>query len=199
MREKSLQRDKRSRIGRNNRMLKRQEAFNAIDAFLAELNEAEKTELDAADTAIDLAALFYRARTFRQLTQADAAEIAGLRQQAVSRFERVHPTLANTKFETLRRYLVALDFVLEINLRDAITGVQVERFVFGPSDYSVDQRAPATTVEDQGLPHWGGGASERNMVTSASASISWPASGNTLQRAQTPATNSIRLQTGEAA
>lgn len=179
-------------------MTQRPEAFNEVDAYLADLPEEEQIGLRAADTAIDLAAMFYRARTYRQLTQADAARLSGLKQQAVSRFERIHPTLANTKFETLRRYLGALDFAIEINLKDAKSGAAVERFIFAPDEHAeVNRAAPVLAGSQQRGPTI---ASAGNTITPASAS-GWPAPslGNTVSTSQAPAARTRQMQRGEAA
>jgi transcriptional regulator with XRE-family HTH domain len=179
-------------------MTQRPEAFNAIDAYLADLTEEEQIELRAADTAIDLAALFYRARTHRRLTQADAARLSGLKQQAVSRFERIHPTLANTKFETLRRYLVALDFAIEITLKDAKSGAPVERFMFAPDGYEEANIAPTLLADTQ--RSWPTIANAGNTITPASPS-GWPtlSLGNTVSTSQAPAVRTTQMQRGEAA
>lgn len=90
-----------------------------LDAYLATLDEDERAEVAAAAAAIDIAVLLYRAREHRGLSQAAAAERAGLLQQAVSRFERPH---ANVQLSTLQRYLRALGYVVEITVRDPGTG-----------------------------------------------------------------------------
>jgi transcriptional regulator with XRE-family HTH domain len=92
---------------------------NDIDEYIAALGEEERQELAHADAALDLAILLYRLRTERALTQKDAAEKAGLKQQAISRWERSHP---NIQLSTLQRYLDALGYNLELVVRDAKTG-----------------------------------------------------------------------------
>lgn len=97
--------------------------YNEIDGYIAELTEAEREELAMADSAIELAFLFHDARESRGLTQAEAAQQAGLRQQAVSRFEQPDMKLANTKVETLRRYMAALGYSVQITLKDLKSGL----------------------------------------------------------------------------
>lgn len=90
-----------------------------IDAYIATFDECERRELAAAEAAIDIAILLYRARERRGLSQTAAAELAGLHQQAVSRFER--PS-ANPKLETVQAYLGALGYALELKAIDVETG-----------------------------------------------------------------------------
>lgn len=96
---------------------------NDIDEYIAAFSEDERQELAHADAALDLAILLYRLRTERALTQKDAAEKAGLKQQAISRWERSHP---NIQLSTLQRYLDALSYNLEFVVRDAKTGQVVD-------------------------------------------------------------------------
>lgn len=100
-------------------MSKPNEHTNEIDYYIATFDENERGELAAADAALDLAVLLYRARKQRGLSQQDAATRAGLQQQAVSRFEQAH---ANVQIATLQRYLGALGYVLDIAIKDAETG-----------------------------------------------------------------------------
>ena len=85
-----------------------------LDAYLATLTDTERDEIALADIAIEVAVLLYRARIARGLTQVAAASRAGLAQQAVSRFERPG---ANLRLDTLRRYLGALGYTVEITVR----------------------------------------------------------------------------------
>lgn len=103
---------------------------NDIDEYIAALSEEERQELAHADAALDLAILLYRLRTERALTQKDAAEKAGLKQQAISRWERSHP---NIQLSTLQRYLDALGYNLELVVRDANTGQVVDTVELTPS------------------------------------------------------------------
>lgn len=96
---------------------------NDIDEYIAALTEEERQELAHADAALDLAILLYRLRTERAMTQKDAAEKAGLKQQAISRWERSHP---NIQLSTLQRYLDALGYSLELVVRDSKTGQVVD-------------------------------------------------------------------------
>ena len=104
-------------------MNEHESTYNEIDDHIAQLTEAEREELATADAAIELAFLFHDAREARGLTQAEAAQRAGLRQQAVSRFEQPDMKLANTKIETLRKYLAALGYGIQITLKDLQTGI----------------------------------------------------------------------------
>ena len=70
-----------------------------IDAYVSTFDEAERNDLAAAEAAIDIAILLHRARERRGLSQSAAARVAGLQQQAISRFER--PS-ANPQLETIR-------------------------------------------------------------------------------------------------
>ncbi len=90
-----------------------------IEAYFATFDEREQHELAAAESAIDIAILLYRVRERRGLSQAAAAELAGLHQQAISRFER--PS-ANPKLETVQAYLGALGYALELKAIDVETG-----------------------------------------------------------------------------
>lgn len=96
---------------------------NDIDEYIAAFTEEERQELAHADAALDLAVLLYCLRTERALSQKGAAEKAGLKQQAISRWERSHP---NIQLSTLQRYLDALGYSLELVVRDAKTGQVVD-------------------------------------------------------------------------
>jgi len=90
-----------------------------VDAYIATLDEREQREVAAAGAAIDIAILLYRARERRGLSQAAAAKLAGLHQQAISRFE--HPS-ANPTLETVQTYLAAPGYALELKAIDVETG-----------------------------------------------------------------------------
>ena len=90
-----------------------------LDAYVATFTEDEFRELAAADAAIDIAILLNRARRQRGLSQAAAAQVTGLKQQAISRFERPD---ANPRLETVQAYLGALGFALELTAIDVETG-----------------------------------------------------------------------------
>ncbi len=100
-----------------------------IDAYVATFDEEERHELAAAEAAIDIALLLYRARERRGLSQAAAAELAGLHQQAVSRFE--HPN-ANPQLATVQAYLGALGYALELKAIDPQTGEAMAEVVLPP-------------------------------------------------------------------
>lgn len=94
-------------------------ARDDLDSYIATLSEEERREIARAGSALDLALLLHQARTARGLTQQDAAARAGLRQQAVSRWERSQP---NVQLDGVQRYLNALGYVAELVIRDAETG-----------------------------------------------------------------------------
>lgn len=119
---------------------------NEIDDYIAELPEAEREGLATADTATELAFLFHDARETRGLTQAEAAKLANIRQQAVSRFEQPDMKLANTKIETLRKYMAALNFVVQITVADAKSGALVKRISLPPAQDWMASRSQASSV-----------------------------------------------------
>jgi DNA-binding XRE family transcriptional regulator len=92
---------------------------NDIDDYIATFTPEEREDLALADAALDVALLLYRARDKRGLSQAAAAKLAGLHQQAVSRFEQPQ---ANVRLDTVRRYLGALGYTVEIAVRETKTG-----------------------------------------------------------------------------
>lgn len=90
-----------------------------LDTYIATLDEQERQDLAQAEAALDLAVLLHEVRAARGLTQKDAAERAGLQQQAISRWERAHTSV---QLGTLRRYLDALGYTLDLVIRDKETG-----------------------------------------------------------------------------
>ena len=100
-----------------------------IEAYVATFDEDERLELAAAEAAIDIAILLYRARERRGLSQAAAAQLAGLHQQAISRFE--HPG-ANPHLESVQAYLGALGYALELKAIDVATGEVAAEIVLPP-------------------------------------------------------------------
>jgi transcriptional regulator with XRE-family HTH domain len=118
-----------------------------LDAYLSTLPEAERTEIEIAGASIDLAILLYRAREELRLTQAAAAAKAGLAQQAVSRLEQPP---ANPRFDTLRRYLGALGYDLELKLKNPTTGNVVAELRL-PTLPSRDSEQRTATVVDREL------------------------------------------------
>ena len=90
-----------------------------LDAYMATLSEEERQNIARAGEALDLALLLHEIREARGVTQTEAASLAGVRQQAISRWERSHP---NMRLETLRRYLDALGYSLGIVVTDQETG-----------------------------------------------------------------------------
>jgi len=95
------------------------EQYNEIDEYIATFTNEERDQLALAEAALDVAYLLHRAREERGLSQAAAAEQAGLHQQAVSRFEQPH---ANLRLDTLQRYLGALGYTIDIAVKETTTG-----------------------------------------------------------------------------
>lgn len=93
--------------------------YNEIDDYIATFSAEERAELAAAEAAIDLAFLLHQARQAHGLSQTAAAERAGLKQQAVSRLEQPG---ANVQLDTVRRYLGALGYTLDLTVRETQTG-----------------------------------------------------------------------------
>jgi DNA-binding XRE family transcriptional regulator len=110
-----------------------------LQQYIATFDAAEREELAAAEAALDLAFLLYQARTTQGLNQTAAAERAGLKQQAVSRLE--HPG-ANVQLDTIRRYLGALGYTLDIAVRDIATGQVIGQASLPP--ISVSERPNMT-------------------------------------------------------
>lgn len=95
------------------------EHYNEIDEYVAGFSEEERQEYAVAETALDLAYMLYHLRQEQGLTQREAAERAGLKQQAISRLEKA---AANMQLGTLQRYLSALGYSIEISVIDNNTG-----------------------------------------------------------------------------
>ncbi len=93
--------------------------YNEIDAYIATLTEQEQRDLAAAEDALDIAYLLYRARQERGMSQAAAGARAGLKQQVVSRLEQ---SAAHAQLSTLQRYLEALGYTIDILIKDAQSG-----------------------------------------------------------------------------
>lgn len=100
-----------------------------IESYVAAFDDDERRELAAAEAAIDIAILLHRAREHRGLSQAAAAKLAGLKQQAVSRFERPG---VSPRFESVQSYLGALGYVLELKAIDAATGETAADILLAP-------------------------------------------------------------------
>jgi DNA-binding phage protein len=90
-----------------------------IETYIATFTEEEREGLAAAEAAIDIAISLHREREHRDFNQGAAAKLAGLHQQAVSRLERPG---GNPQLETVRAYLGALGYGLELNVIDLETG-----------------------------------------------------------------------------
>jgi transcriptional regulator with XRE-family HTH domain len=89
--------------------------YNEIDDYIAAFSDEERQEYAAAATALDLASI----RQEQGLTQRQAAELAALQEQAISRLEQAASIL---QLGTLQRYLDALGYRLEISVIDDRTG-----------------------------------------------------------------------------
>ena len=111
-----------------------------LDAYVATFDERERRDLTAAEAAIDIAILLFRARERRGLTQTAAAQLAGLQQQAVSRFE--HPT-ANPQLASVQAYLGALGYALELKAIDVETGEVAAEVMIPPIVLRRTRRIPA--------------------------------------------------------
>ena len=106
-----------------------QGTYNEIDDYIATFTSKERDELVAAETALDLAVLLHQAREAQGLSQAAAARLAGLQQQAVSRFEQPG---TNVQLATVHRYLAALGYTIEIAVRETKTGKVLGSATFAP-------------------------------------------------------------------
>ena len=93
--------------------------YNEVDEYIATLTPEEQQEVAVAEAALDLAYLLYQAREKRALSQASAGSLAGLKQQMVSRLEH---TVTHVQLQTLRRYLSALGYSIDIIIKDTQTG-----------------------------------------------------------------------------
>jgi DNA-binding XRE family transcriptional regulator len=92
---------------------------NEIDDYIATLTPDEQSEVAIAGAAIDLACLLYQARQERALSQIEAGDKAGIKQQAVSRLEH---SATQVQLSTLQKYLGALGYSIDITVKDAQTG-----------------------------------------------------------------------------
>jgi transcriptional regulator with XRE-family HTH domain len=113
-----------------------------LDAYIATFDEQERRDLTAAEAAIDISLFLFRARERRDLSQSAAARLAGLQQQAVSRFE--HPT-ANPQLESVQAYLAALGYALELKAIDVETGEVAAEVVLPPTVLRQTRRAASTS------------------------------------------------------
>lgn len=104
--------------------------FDDLEAYIADYSPEEREELAAAELAVDLAMLFHRAREAREVSQAVVAERVGMSQQAISRIERPNQ---NVTIETLRKYLNALNYTVEITIREPESGVIVDTVSLSPA------------------------------------------------------------------
>jgi DNA-binding XRE family transcriptional regulator len=93
--------------------------YYEIDDYIAAFSDEECQNYVAAEMALDLACMLYHIRQEEGLTQREAAERAGLKQQAISRLEKA---ASNMQLGTLQRYLGALEYRIEISVIDNRTG-----------------------------------------------------------------------------
>ena len=105
--------------------------YNEIDDYIATFTPEELNELAAAEVALDLAVLLHQAREARGLSQTAAAQLAGLQQQAVSRFEQPRE---NVQLATVQRYLAALGYSIEIAVRETKTGKVLGSATLAPAN-----------------------------------------------------------------
>ena len=101
----------------------RQTSRSDIDTYIETLSDVEREEVVAASVALDIAGLAFRARTLRNLTQAEAATESGLKQQSISRIEGGS---VNVTVRALEKYLKTLRFSLALRILDEDTGEIVD-------------------------------------------------------------------------
>ena len=104
--------------------------YNEIDDYIATFSDEERQEYVAAEMALDLANTLYHLRQAQGLTQREAAERAGLKQQAISRLEQA---ASNVQLSTLQRYLGALGYSIEISVIDNHTGTVAGKTSLSPA------------------------------------------------------------------
>lgn len=113
-------------------MNKNSKTYNEIDDYIATFSDEERQEYAVAETALDLACVLYQIRQEQGLTQREAAKRAGLQQQAISRMEQA---ATNIQLGTLRRYLDALGYSIQINVVDKQNG-EIAATAAGPQAWS---------------------------------------------------------------
>ncbi|HLZ56261.1 MAG TPA: helix-turn-helix transcriptional regulator [Ktedonosporobacter sp.] len=101
--------------------------YNEIDEYIADFSDEERQELAIAEVALDLADILYQLRQKQGLTQREAAERSGLKQQAISRLEQA---ASNMQLGTLQSYLNALGYSIEISFIDNRTGKTAGKTTF---------------------------------------------------------------------
>lgn len=114
-----------------------------LQAYIATYSPAEREELAAAEMAIDIAVLFHRARESRDVSQAEVADRVGLSQQAISRMEQPNQ---NVTIESLRKYLNALNYTLEISIKEPGSGKVVEAISLTPASRTSTRRNKKTVI-----------------------------------------------------
>jgi ribonucrease Y len=125
-----------------------EQARSSVDALLterqqelervAQLTQEERDEIAAASVALDLARLVYAAREARGLTQTEAAELTGVRQQMISRLEG---GTAQPTFKTVERYLRRLGFALHLSLVDERNDETVDCLILNEEGRSTSDTA----------------------------------------------------------
>lgn len=121
-------------------MSEQRAAYNEIDDYIATFSEEERAELAAAEAAIDLACLLHQAREEHGLSQTAAAQRAGIKQQAVSRLEQPG---ANVQLDTVRRYLGALGYTLDLTVKEAKTGRVLGNTTLPPARRAATRATPS--------------------------------------------------------
>ena len=118
-----------------------------IDELFDGLPDIDPDELAQASTALDIARIIYLARDHRGLTQVEAAERSGLKQQAISRMEG---GVLNVTIGTLERFLRKLEFAVEVRLVDDRSGQVVEHIVLNDNRERATAREAARSVSSNG-------------------------------------------------
>lgn len=103
----------------------------------AAMSDEEREEVAAASAALDLARLVYAARKRRGLTQTEAAEQTGMKQQMISMLEggTAQPTV-----KTVERYLRKLGFAIQFSLIDVIEDDEVDRVTLNEEGHQDSSR-----------------------------------------------------------
>jgi transcriptional regulator with XRE-family HTH domain len=122
-----------------------QKSRGEIDGYIDTLTDAERDALGSASVALDIAGLAYRARTLRGLTQAEAAEASGLKQQAITRIEG---GTINVTVRTLERYLSALGLSLALGIFDEDAGEIIDKITLNRSNNDVNTQLVSTAHHD---------------------------------------------------
>lgn len=123
-------------------MTDRKSPASGIDDYLDTLTETEREAVNAASVALDIAGLAYRARVTRGLTQTQAADVSGLKQQSISRIEG---GTINVTVRMLERYLRALGFSLSMVICDEQTRGIIDQTTLNRSNDDADSHLAVST------------------------------------------------------